>query len=231
MSVVVSTLADLVSYTNTLYEADSTPPSSGDEDYTVWTALFNIAINLWESEEGVLWNELFTSLANAANGTKTTTAGTYSYACPTLISFPASGYVWLGSGVSKTPYKVIKPEELQLYENNSGDWCYFLLDATPTLEFNPNLTISTGQTINYSLYIKATKLSASTDVIQMSDPMFAVYYALSELKKEEGDTSATSIASQKMEAMKTKNIMPSWYQSDNLLNKTEDSFGLSAFGT
>ena len=231
MSVVVSTLADLVSYTNTLYEADSTPPSSGDEDYTVWTALFNIAINLWESEEGVLWNELYTTLANAADGTKTTTAGTYSYTCPTLISFPASGYVWLGSGVNKTPYKVIKPEELQLYENNSGDWCYFLLDSAPTLEFNPNLTISTGQTINYSLYKKATKLSASTDVIQMSDPMFAVYYALSELKKEEGDTSAASIASQKLEAMKTKNIMPSWYQSDNLLNKVEDGMGLSAFGT
>ena len=137
----------------------------------------------------------------------------------------------MGSGVSKTPYKVIKPEELQLYENNSGDWCYFLLDSAPTLEFNPNLTISTGQTINYSLYKKATKLSASTDVIQMSDPMFAVYYALSELKKEEGDTSAASIASQKLEAMKTKNIMPAWYQSDNLLNRVEDGMGLSAFGT
>lgn len=231
MAVIVNMLDNLVSYTNTLYESDATAPSSGDEDYLVWTALFNIAINLWENEEGVLWNELFTSLANAADGTKTTTAGIYSYSCPTLISFPASGYVWLGSGVNKTPYKVIKPEEKQLYENNSGDWCYFLLDATPTLEFNPNLTISTGQTINYSLYLKATKLSASTDVIQMSDPMFAVFYALSELKKEEGDTSALSIATQKLEAMKTKNIQPAWFQSDNLQNKVEDSFGTSAFGT
>ena len=60
MAVIISTLADLVSYTNTLYEADSTAPSSGDEDYLVWTALFNIAINIWENEEGMLWNELFT---------------------------------------------------------------------------------------------------------------------------------------------------------------------------
>jgi hypothetical protein len=60
----------------------------------------------------------------------------------------------------------------------------------------------------------------------MADPMFAVFYALSELKKDEGDTSALSIATQKLEAMKTKNIMPSFYQDTSLRNRTEDGFGI-----
>ena len=73
MAKVVSTLADCINYVNTLYESDSTAPTSGDEDYTVWTGLLNIAVNLWEREEGLLWKELFAKLADAADGDKTIT--------------------------------------------------------------------------------------------------------------------------------------------------------------
>ena len=59
MSKVISTLGDAIEYINFLYESDNQPPISGDEDYTVWTGLLNIAINLWEKEEGLLWKELF----------------------------------------------------------------------------------------------------------------------------------------------------------------------------
>lgn len=225
MAKAISTLADAISYTNALYEMDSTAPSSGDEDYTVWLALFNVAVNLWENEEGILWNELFVKLVNASDGDKTTSAATHSYTCPTDFRFPASGYVWLGSGTNKTVLKVIKQEEIQLYENTTGRWCYFLMNGSPTLEINPNLTISGGYTISYNYYKTATKLTTGTDTFEMSDPMFAVFYALSELKKEEGDTSAASIATQKLEAMKTKNIIPTWFQQDAILNKTENGFG------
>ena len=226
MAVVISTLSDFINYVNTLYELDSTAPSSGDEDYTVWTALANIAIDLWENEEGVLWAELFVKLADAADGDKTTVANTNSYDCPTNFSFPASGYVWLGSGTSKTPYQVISQEEAQLHSIDSSRWCYFTRGASPTLELNPNLTITGGYTINYEYYKKATKLSTGTDIIEMSDPMFAVYYAISELKKEEGDTSAAAIATQKLEGMKTRNVMPTNFQSDGLTNRIEGGFGV-----
>lgn len=227
MAKVISNLGDAITYLNYLFEGDSTAPSSGEEDYTVWTGLINTAVNLWENEEGILWNELFVKLADAATGDKTTSAGDLSYAVPTDFRFPASGYVWLGTGTSKTAYKIIKQEQVHLFENDSGNWCYFLMDGSPTLEFNPNLTFSGSQTISYNYYKHATSLTTGSSTFEMSDPMFAIYYALSELRKDEGDTSSLTIATQKLEAMKTRNYMPNNFQDDSLLSgNTDYGFGL-----
>lgn len=226
MAKVIEDLDDAISFINSLYEADSDAPSSGEEDYTVWTALINIGVDIWENEEGIFWRELFVKLADAADGDKTTSAGDNSYSVPTNFRFPASGYVWLGSGTNKTPYRIIKQHELQLYENDSGNWCYFLMDTTPTLEFNPNLTIEGSKTISYNYYKTATKLTTGSSTFEMSDPMFCVFYALSELKKEEGDTSALSVATQKLEAMKTRNTSPAWFQDDTLIDQTLGGFGV-----
>jgi len=223
MAKVIDTLSDAISFINTLYESDSTAPSSGDEDYTVWTALINVAIGIWENEEGVLWDELFVKLDDASDGDKTASAGDYSYDCPSDFVFPSSSYVWIGDNTNKTPYKVIKQTELQLYENNSGNWCYFIRGSSPTLEFNPNCTVLAG-TIRYNYYKYATKMTAGTDVFEMTDPMFVVYYVLSELKKDEGDTTAGAIASQKLEAMRVKNTMVGEFQDNSLQNETEPGF-------
>lgn len=222
---VISTLTNAIAKINTLYNGSSTPPSSGEEDYLVWTDLINVGINIWENEEGMLWRQLFVKLADAPDGDKTTD-GTNSYDCPTLFKFPNSAFVWLGTGDNKTAYRVIKQEDIQLYENNGGHWCYFLMDSSPTLEFNPNLTIDTGSTISYNYYKEATPVSTGSDTFEMSDPMFAVFYALSELKKEEGDTSALTIATQKLEAMKTQDNMASEFQENTVINPTGTGFGI-----
>lgn len=226
MAVVLSDLDDAISYLNTLYEIDSTAPTSDEDDYSIWTSLFNVAIDLWENEEGMYWRELFVKLADAADGDKTTD-GTTSYTLPTDFRFPASGYVWIGSGTNKTAYKVFRQEEVQKYENDSSNWCYFLMDTSPTLEFNPNLSMTTGDTISYNYYKTASKVTSGSDTFEMSDPMFVVYYALSELKKEEGDTTAAVIATQKLEGMKTRNMNPAWLETDSLLTTSVDS----GFGT
>lgn len=226
MAKVITDLDDAIEYLNTLYESDSTAPTSGDEDYTVWTSLFNVAINIWENEEGVLWRELFVKLADASTGDKTSSSGDWSYDCPDDFKFPASGYVWLGSGTSKIPYKVIPQEKVQVAENDKGHWCYFLLDTSPTLEFNPNLTIPDGYTISYNYYKNATAVSTGTGTFEMSDPFFAIYYALSELKKDEGDTSSLAIATQKLEGMRVRNVMPAWLQDDFNEFPADDGFGL-----
>ena len=223
MATIINTLDNAIGFINSLYEADSTAPTSGDEDYAVWTALINIAINIWESEEGVFWEELFVKLDNASTGDKTASAGDYSYDCPDDFIFPQSSYVWIGDNTNKTAFKVIKRDELQLYENNSGNWCYFIRGSSPTLEFNPNCTVPAG-TIRYNYYKYATKMSTSTDVFEMTDPMFVVYYALSELKKDEGDTTAGAIASQKLESMRTKNMVTTIYQEDSAQDETDPGF-------
>ena len=215
------TVTQAIAFTNTLYNGNSSPPVSGEEDFTVWLSLFNISINTWENEEGMLWKQLFVKLADAADGDKTATAGDYSYAVPTNFSLPASAYVWIGTGTNKTPYKVVKQEDLALYENNSENWCYFLMDTTPTLEFNPNCTVQAG-TISYLYYKTATAVTTGSSTFEMSDPMFAVYYALNELKKDEGDATAGSVAGQKLEAMKTKNFMTAENDPDSLLSQTDN---------
>jgi hypothetical protein len=225
MAKTIETLDDFMEILSALYNASSTEPESGEEDYSVWTYLANIAVNIWENEEGILWNELFVKLADASTGDKTTSAGDYSYAVPTDFRFPASGIVWLGSGTSKTAVKVIKQEEVQLNDNNSDRWCYFLLDGSPTLEFNPNLTITGGETISYNYYKNASKLTTGSSTFEMSDPMFAVYYALAELKKEEGNSGELQITSQKLDAMKSRNDMSAWFQQDQLINKQTSGFG------
>ena len=226
MAQVISTLDNAIEYLNFLYEGDSTPPTSGEEDYDVWKGLINVAVDLWENEEGIFWNELFVKLDDAATGDKTIDSSDFSYAVPTDFRYPASGYVWLGSGDNKTPFKVIKQKDLQLYENDTGNWCYFLLDGSPTLEFNPNANLPDGYTIRYNYYKKADKLTTGSDTFDMSDPMFAVYYALSELKKEEGDTSALTIAEQKLESMKTRNMNVSDWQEDTLIPKIGGGMGV-----
>lgn len=212
-----TTLTQAITYLNTLYNGNSSVPTNGDEDFTVWTSLFNIAINVWNTEEGMLWRELYVKLVDAATGDKTASAGDYSYAVPTDFVFPGSAYVWIGTGSNKIAYKVIDQKDLPLYENTTGNWCYFLMDTSPTLEFNPNCTVSDG-TINYVYYKTPTEVTTGSSTFEMSDPMFAVYYALNELKKDEGDATAGAIASQKLEAMRTKNFMGAENQIDSLLS-------------
>jgi len=214
------TLAELIVYINTLYNSNSTSPTFGDEDYTVWTSLLNIAINIWYSEEGMLWREMFVKLADASDGDKTASAGDWSYDCPGDFSFPASAYVWIGTGTNKAAYKVIDQKNLSMYEDNSDRWCYFLLDGSPTLEFNPNCTVTAG-TINYVYYKTATNLTVVGSVIEMSDPLFAVFFVLNELKKDEGDASAGAVASQKLEGMRTRNFTVAENQIDSLLSMTD----------
>jgi len=223
MAKVISDLDDAISYINSLYNLGVTPPAEGDDDYVLWTSLINMSVNLWETEEGVLWNELFVKLADAATGDKVTSGGTNSYDCPDDFVFPASAYIWLGYGTTKSAYKVIDVKRLTLRENDTGKWCYFINGA---LEFNPNLAVPDNYTISYDYYKTATALSGGSDTFEMSDPLFAVYYVVGELKKEEGDTSALQIASQKMEAMKTRNIMPPWLaDDDNLTDSIEEGLG------
>ena len=221
---VVNTLSDAVKYINVLYNTSSTPPNPGEEDYIIWTQLLNISISNWESEEGMNWRELFAKLADAPDGDKTTTTSN-SYVLPVLFKFPNANFVWLGDGTQKTAYRVIRQEDINLYTNDAENWCYFQMDGSPTLEFNPNLGMVAGQTITYNYYKYASSVSAATDVFDMSDPMYAVYYALSELKSDEGDTRSIQMAMKRLEAMKTLNFETAEHQKDNTLSPIGNGFG------
>lgn len=223
---IIKTAGDAINYINTLYETDSDAPTSGTEDFEVWLAMLNVAVNIWENEEGVLWRELYKKLSSAEDGDKTTEEGVTSYDCPTDFSFPADGYVWLGAGTQKTPYKIKHLEEIHLLQTDTSRWCYFITGNAPTLEFNPNIAgeIPDGATISYNYYKQATTLTDETSEFDMSDPMFAVFYVLAELNKEEGDDSSSAIASQKLESMRVKNMSGGWFQDS--MDTTSNDIGL-----
>ena len=92
---------------------------------------------------------------------------------------------------------------------------------------------TTGKTIDYPYYKDATIPSADGDIIEMSDPMFAIHYALSILHENDGQgdraTLALAKASSKLSGMRWKNVMPAWFQ-DNYAEAKSFLRGSSGFG-
>jgi len=56
--------------------------------------------------------------------------------------------------------------------------------------------------------------------------MFAVYFAVAQLTKEEGNAEVLNIAMQKLEAMKVRNEAPAYYQDNSMMNPVADGFGI-----
>jgi hypothetical protein len=223
------TLDEFQSRVHALYEQDSDSPSSGEEDYTVRTTLANDAINVWETENGVLWNELFTTLDDASDGDTTTTADTSAYDAPSDFKFPV-GFVKItdASTGGETFYEQIRPEDSGL-DWDEGDKFYYVTGNKSSgykIHLNPTPD-STGDEIDYEYYKEASELSATTDEFEMSDPGFAVYWTLNKLQAEEGRGGmALQVAMEKLRGMKTKNMMTGFNQDKHLSGYyTETGFG------
>jgi hypothetical protein len=210
-----------------LLEKNIDYPTVGDEDYTVRLALLKDAVQTWENEEGVLWNELFVSLADAADGDKETVAEQSDYDCPSDFKFPA-GYLKIATN---NFYPLVRPENVQKYDPNNGERYWYVTGNKATgytYHLHPIPTVG-GETINFNYYKNASLPTSGSSVLEMSDPQFAVYWALAELTKEENPGLAQNyldIAMAKLRAMRTKNIMPAFWQD----NQIEDYFVDYQFG-
>jgi len=233
------TLTNLQTILHALYTGDSTTPDSSDAEYTVRTTYLNAAINIWESEFGMLWTELFTTLQASATGDKTITASTTAYDAPDDFKF-LGGYVETYSDADqKTKWQVVPAEKATVKD---GDGIVGLSDGYVwvtgnmadgyTINFSSQPTV--GDTIDYPFYKVATTLSDGSDALEMSDGYFAIYFALSKLHEQDGEgdraTFAMSMAETKMTAMKTLNAMaPPWQLNgaeNSTLFRTGQGFGL-----
>jgi len=221
---------------NSLYEGDTNTPGSTDEDYLARRELMNAAINVWETYGNTLWNELYYSLADAADGTKTTTSGTSKYSCPTNF-LNVNGYLRIVDAAGdSTYYRQIQPLEAQLYDNQSSTPNYFYITGNPSAGYSVNIhptPSTTGSTIRYEYYASATALSATTSVPEMSDQYFPIYYALSRMYHIDGLSGKANetlgIAEGKLIAMKRRNGLLSHYQ-DNSIKDNAFSQGVEGFG-
>jgi hypothetical protein len=209
------TLAQFQTRVHYLLKGDTDVPTAGDDEYTLRTELLSDVIDSWNGEEGILWNELFVQLSTSATGDKTILAATTSYDCPTDFSF-LGGVVELTNGSTTTRVDVIKPQDAGLY-TTSDQKCYITGNANTGFQINFTFQPTVGDTINYPYYKTPLKPSSAGDIIEMSDPTFAVQSVLQILLEHAGAGDRANLAlakaSAKLQSMRTKNIMPTWYES------------------
>lgn len=173
------------------YENDSTTWDSSDSEYLTARRYCKAAIIRWEYLEGTHWPELFTKSSAASDGTLTTTAGTYTYTCPTDMRIPPKpeDYVRLTNSTGTiATYLVVPLAKVSQLDSSSDNFCYFTGNPKLgfTLNLNPNVAVTTGSTIKYEYYRNATYFTTTTSTTEMSNPMFIVHYALHRLYKNDG---------------------------------------------
>lgn len=213
-----------------LYTGDDQTPASTDAEWTVRTVYLNSAINTWETEFGMLWNELWTNLADASDGDKTINASDLLYTTPTDLHF-LGGYVDTYTvSTQKTRWQVVKPEKAALLDGDSievvtgftAGHVWLTGNAKAGLVVNFSSQPTAGDTLDYPYYKNATTLSAGSDVIEMSDPYFALYFALSKLHEQDGNGGragfAIGQAEEKLKNMKTLNAMAPPFQQNSVEN-------------
>lgn len=226
MAIIGMTEADLQAAIHTLYETDATPPTEGDDDYTIRRNLINIMVNRWENNTGTLWNELWTQTT-----TTPIVSGDSTYAAPSNFRFPG-GYIKIYNGTTlyKT-YRVIKPEEAQAF-TDSSEYAYFT--GSPNGGYTLNLNPVPGDdmngfTIKYDYYKRATKLDATTVTSEMNDPYYLVWGVVAELHKSDNNIAlyqaALSEAEERLKQMVIQNQMYANYQDWGMQDQQQTNLG------
>ena len=192
-------------------EGDNTHWATTDAEYLTGRGYCNLAINRWETYDNTLWRELWTTSVGATGAVLTITAGTYTYAMPTNMRYIASYVRTVRSGNSEF-YTVI-PSEKVAEMPQSGDKFVYITGSIKdgfTLHFNPNLTLTTGDTIAYEYYKQASTFTDTTSSSELDDPYFLVYYVLSLFYDNDGEDGKASkvfqIAEERLEQMRVRNM-------------------------
>lgn len=231
MTSIALTETQILGIVYTLYEGDTTGWTATSAEYLSGRVYANTAINRWEHYEQTNWRELWGTLTAAADGTKTLTAGTYSYICPSNMVKPASYVRTVNSSGNSTYWDVVTPDRVpSLVKDTSYHYCYFTGNVKSNfyLNFNPLITLTTGNTINYEYYKTATTFTATTSTTEMTDPYFIVYFVLSRFYENDGSDDASKAfqeAEARLEAMRTNNMIGYEGVDDKIESTLSDDAG------
>ena len=205
-----------------LYETDDTNWDATSNEYLTARGFINAALADWAMRQ--TWRDLWSTLTDASDGTKTVTAGTWDYACPTNFNYPNS-WVRTTTGTTNTFWQVIPVEMVAKHSSNEGYFCYFTGSAADgyTLNFNSRKTLVTGHTINYEYYKNHTTYTAVGIQSEIPDPYYCVYYALARFLKNDGEDFAyeEQKAREILDRMEVNNIQGYW----DISNQIEEPLG------
>lgn len=237
MPAIIETLQNAQDMIHARYEVtDIDTPATTEDDYELRTKLINYKISQWENEGIQIggWAELFTNLTAAADGTKTTTAGTTAYAAPTDFRYPV-GYLFVkDSNNVRRKFRYIKQKDVQILQDDTTTR-YYYVTGSRRAGFTINIkngALLTGETIEYEYYKHATALAAAADKFEMSDPMYAVEGVLEMLFEGDDEADRSNKGMVRSEAilsmMKAANEMVPFYQENRVDESHPHSF--SGFG-
>lgn len=217
------------------YQGDDDTPSSSDAEWTTRLRFLKGAIREWAGEEGITWSELWKLLSDntAGDGDKTVVAATLEYDCPADFDFPGGFVRTTDANGQHTYWEVMTQERSELFKNESVQACYFTGNQSDGYVLHFMQQPTAGDTIEYPYYKTPTIPSGASDVIEMSDPLFAIHWCLFKMHKidGEGDQAITEfrLAQSCMKKMRTKNILPVFLQENKVPDRDLD-LGTGGFG-
>lgn len=224
------TLTEFQQTLHALYQGDVEYPTTSDDEWEHRLVLLKTAISTWDNENGMLWSELWKQHEDG-DGDEVVVANTLSYDCPTDFRFPGGFVKTTSSGGQITYWKVIQPHRAEI--QTSGNYCYFTGNKAEGHILTFLAQPTTGDAIDFPYYKEPAVISDGADILEMSDPYFAIYFSLSKLHEisGEGDRSIKALqeAQARLSAMKTRNIMPAWYQENSVPDR-DWVLGASGFG-
>lgn len=226
------TLTQFQQTLHALYQGDAEYPTDADNEWAVRIMFMKAGINQWDTEKGILWSELWVTLEDAATGDKTITTATLDYDCPTDFRFPGSFVRTTDSVGNHTFWQVMKPQDAELHKNSGGHGCFFTGNAKTGFDLHFLEQPTVGSTINYPYYKSPFEPASASDILEMSDPYFALYFTLGKLHETDGEgdraTLAYQMANERMSAMRTRNEMPAWFTQNFVPDR---DFGLGDYSS
>lgn len=215
------------------YQGDTDTPTEGDAEWNQRTRLLKGSIRDWSSEEGITWSELWKQLADAADGDKTVLAATLEYDCPTDFDFPG-GFVKTTDAAGKHAYwDIVSQERAEILQNEGVQACYFTGNAAVGYKLIFLSQPTVGDTINYPYYKTPDVPAAAADIIEMSDPRFALYTCLSKMHEIDGEGDRSMKAFRQAQAamikMRRRNVLPVFLQENKVADR-ENEIGEAGFG-
>jgi hypothetical protein len=212
------TQSEIITAAYALLEQDSTGTwTSGDDEYTTAQTFFNMGIGRWEVYQNTTWRELWKQLSDAAStlgGDTSTSASVSDYDCPSDMIRPGG---WVTTAASDTTathifWTVKQPEDVGGLANSDDYYCWFTGNKNTgwDLHFNPRITLTAGQTIDYPYYKTASTSSATSFVPEMGDPYYLAYFIAAHMSEEGINADFFNMSEEKLDNMRTANMSGVW---------------------
>ena len=173
------TVTQLLQRIHSLYEGDTSYPEASSDDYSLRLALLNNGVDV-HADEPHEWEELYSE-----DATQTTVSGTNSYDKPDDYRRPTkSRYLKIAYTAGTLYYRYVsKKKAMQLLANGkTSDRFYWFAGTKFYISPTPD---ETSKTITLPYIADPDYLVDTTDVPQLTRPLFLVYYVLSVLYEQD----------------------------------------------